>query len=256
MAACCLAYRSPPARLRCTGYRHQWRARAAERGPDRQPGAGDRVIQHGRAQLSVGAGWAWLLQGGATLAAERPPGSQSPLQGPGSLTHLPRISNPGAAVGAAGGKLPACGGRAAVRQAGVQGAAGEELLCCSCSQARKGACAECPQQRSRMAAAARRPLLGACRRVGLIAGQMPCVGAPPTAARLGLARVQLTRTAGGGLKRTPSWHSFGTTLDETDTEEEADGTSVVRPAAGSGGSCCRAAAGLLPPALPPLLLPP
>lgn len=40
---------------------------------------------------------------------------------------------------------------------------------------------------------------------------------------------QVTRTEGGGLKRTPSWHSFGT-LEDTDTEEEADGTSVVSSA--------------------------
>lgn len=40
---------------------------------------------------------------------------------------------------------------------------------------------------------------------------------------------QVTRTEGGGLKRTPSWHSFGT-LEDTDTEEEGDGTSVVSSA--------------------------
>ena len=66
-----------------------------------------------------------------------------------------------------------------------------------------------------------------------VPGRLPCHPAgviQQPLVQLPSSRTQVKRTVGGGLKRTPSWHSFGGTLDDTDqnTEEEADGTSVVR----------------------------
>ena len=194
--------------------------------------------KHRWARLPVGwARPARPLQGRVTLAVHEL------LQWPTSLNPCgPLPSNPGAAMGAAGRKLPACGGSAAVHQAGIQGAAGKALGRCSCSRPARAPCAADPQGSSSQAPLAPCvPLVGTgCWPAALLVGAL---GGLPTAARLAAAPVQLTRTAGGGLKRTPSWHSFGTTLDETDTEEEADGTSVVRAAGGRGAGrrCCRAA---------------
>lgn len=55
------------------------------------------------------------------------------------------------------------------------------------------------------------------------------VAGVPLGVKPAFKALQVTRTVGGGLKRTPSWHSFGGTLDDTDqnTEEEADDTSVL-----------------------------
>ena len=134
----------------------------------------------------------------------------------------------GAAVGAAAGGVPPCGTKASHRHAAVQGGTGGSF--------RSG------HSRAFRACGGRPAKDRACTDSGTMA-------ALPLRLRHA-APVQVTRDAATGeLKRTPSWHSFGSTADSDEGEEEegdaeedcGGGTEGAAPAAVSAAGAAGAA---------------